>query len=177
MGTAITWLIAFFVVVAAALTAVTGVISTGSNRAESVAASDERLIEELETSIKLVSAGLVTGSGNTQVDIVVTNDGRRSLGEFGEWDVMVRYDQFGPAGETYMTPVYSATLVDNSWTAHSFWLDYDTSQDELIEPGRLNVHEEMVIRIQLSPKIQNNTSVVVTITTPVGFTETIIFVA
>ncbi len=175
MGTAITWLIAFFVVVASALTAVTGVISTGSNRAESVSASDERLIEELETSIKLVSA---QSSGNRlEIEIVVTNDGRRSLGEFDEWNITVRYDQDREAPETYTVPFYTTSLVDNSWVTDSFWLDYGDSQDELIEPGRLNVHEEMVIRIRLNPRMQRDTPVVVTITTSVGFTETIIFVA
>ena len=159
MGTAITWLIAFSVVIASLFTAVTGVISTGSLRAESVAVSDQRLIEELETSIELV----------------LTNDGRTSLGEFEDWILTVRYDQDKAAGETYVVPFYSDSLVDNSWVTHSFWLDYDASQGELIDPGRLNVHEEMVIRIKLNPKMEKNKLVVVTVTTPAGFTETIIF--
>ncbi len=175
MGTAITWLIAFFVVSASAFTAVTSVLSMGSSRAESISASDERLIEELETSVQLVSAGLVNGSGNKQIDIVVTNDGRRALGEFEEWDVAVRYDRSGSASEIYVMLDYSASAVDDSWTDQSFWLDYDSTQGELIETGRLNVHEEMVIRVQFSTKIQGSTPVVVTITTPVGVTETIIF--
>ena len=91
MGTAITWLIAFFVVVATALTAVTGVISSGNDRAESVSASDQRLIDELETSIKFVS--VKTRDKNKQIEIVFTNDGRRSLAEFEDLIITVRYDQ------------------------------------------------------------------------------------
>ena len=173
MGTAITWLIAFSIVVAAAFSTITGVISAESNRAESVSARDERLIEELETSIKLVSAQ--SRDKRKQIEIVLTNDGRRSLAEFEEWIITVRYDQDKEAGETYTVPFYSDSLVDNSWITFSFWLDYDSSQAELIEPERFNVHEEMVIRIKLDPKMEKNKPVVVTITTPVGFTETIIF--
>ena len=173
MGTAITWLIAFSVVIASLFTAVTGVISTGSLRAESVAVSDQRLIEELETSMKFVS--VKTRDKNKEIELVLTNDGRTSLGEFEDWILTVRYDQDKAAGETYVVPFYSDSLVDNSWVTHSFWLDYDASQGELIDPGRLNVHEEMVIRIKLNPKMEKNTLVVVTITTPAGFTETIIF--
>ena len=173
MGTAITWLIAFFIVVTTALTTVTGVISTGSGRAESIAARDLRLIEELETSIKFVTATI--RNKNKEIEIVITNDGRRSLGEFEDWIITVRYDQEKAAPETYLVPFYSASLVDFSWVADSFWLDYAASQGELIEHGRFNVHEEMVIKIQVNPKIEKNRPVVVTITTGAGFTETVIF--
>ena len=173
MGTAITWLIAFFVVVATALTAVTGVISSGSDRAESVSASDQRLIDELETSIKFVS--VITRGANKEIELVLTNDGRTSLAEFEDWILTVRYDQDNSDPETYTVPFYSTSLVDNSWITHSFWLDYDASQNELIEPGRFNVHEEMVIRIKLNPKMEKNRPVVLTITTPIGITETVIF--
>ena len=175
MGTALTALIAFMLVIGAALTAVNTVLSTGANRADATIADNERLIEELETSISLVSAATVGGSGNSQLDVVVTNDGRRSLGSFEDWDITVRYDQAGAPGETFTSPVYSDTLVDNTWTAHSFWLDYTGSQVELIEAGRLNMHEELVIRIQLDPNFAPNTPVVITVTAPTGYTDTIIF--
>lgn len=175
MGTAITWLIAFFVVVATALTTVTSVISTGSSRAESIAARDQRLIDELETSIKFVTAKIT--NKNKVIEIVITNDGRRSLGEFEDWIITVRYDQDRAAPETYLVPFYSTSLVDSSWVADSFWLDYGASQGELIEHGRFNVHEEMVIRIQVNPKIEKDRPVVVTITTGAGFTETVIFLS
>ncbi len=175
MGTALTALIALMLVIGAAVTVVNTVLSTGGNRADAITADHERLIEELETSISLVSATAVGGSGNSQFDVVVTNDGRRSLGSFDDWDITVRYDQAGAPVETFTSPVYSDTLLDNTWITQSFWLDYAGSEPELIEAGRLNMHEEVVLRIQLDPKFQNNTPVVITVTAPTGYTGTIIF--
>jgi len=162
-------------VIGAAVTAVNIVLSTGGNRADATAAYYERLIEELETSISLVSAITVGGSGNSQFDVVITNDGRRSLGSFDDWDITVRYDQSGAPGETFTYPVYSDTLANNTWITQSFWLDYTGSQPELIEAGRLNMHEEVVLRIQLDPGFAPNTPVVITVTAPTGYTHTIIF--
>ena len=162
-------------VIGAAVTAVNTVLSTGGNRADATTADNERLIEELETSISLVSATAVGGSGNSQFDVVITNDGRRSIGEFEDWNITVRYDQAGASGETFTSPVYSDTLVNNTWITQSFWLDYTGSKPELIEAGRLNVHEEVVLRVQLDPKFQNNTPIVITVTAPTGYTGTIIF--
>ena len=162
-------------VIGAALTAVNVVLSTGGNRADATAAYYERLIEELETSFSIVSATTVTGSGDSQFDVVVTNDGRRSLGSFDDWIITVRYDQVGAPGETFASPAHSDTLVDDTWIAHSFWLDYAFSQPELIEAKRLNIHEEVVLRIQLDPTFQTATPVVITVTAPTGHTDTIIF--
>ena len=162
-------------VIGTAITAVNVVLSTGGDRANSIKADNERLIEELETSINLVSAATVGGSGNSQFDVVVTNDGRRSLGKFEDWNITVRYDQAGAPGETFTSPLYSDTLVNNTWITHSFWLDYTGSQAELIEMGRLNMHEEVVVRIQLDPSFAPNTPVVITVTAPTGYTDTIIF--
>ena len=162
-------------VIGAAVTAVNTVLSTGGNRADATTADNERLIEELETSISLVSATTVGGSGNSQFDVVVTNDGRRSLGSFDNWDITVRYDQAGAPGETFASPAYSDTLVNNTWITQSFWLDYTGSQPELIEAGRLNMHEEVVLRIQLDPNFAPRTPVVITVTAPTGYTDTIIF--
>jgi hypothetical protein len=175
MGTALTALIALMLVIGAAVTAVNTVLSTGGKRADAMTADNERLIEELETSISLVSATTVSGSGNTQFDVVVTNDGTRGLGSFDDWNITVRYDQAGAPGETFTSPVYSDTLVNNTWITQSFWLDYTGSQAELIEAGRLNMHEEVVVRIQLDPGFAPNTPVVITVTVPTGYTDTIIF--
>lgn len=174
MDTAIVSLIAFFVVIGSAITAITGVIDIGGNRAESVASSNALLIEELESSFKLVS--VKQADKQKRIELVVTNDGRRTLGDFEDWIVTVRYDQDKADPETYLAPPYSDTLVDNSWTVDSFWLEYK-SQAELIEPERLNVYEEMEIRIKLNPKMEKNTWVVVSLTSPYGVTESITFKA
>jgi hypothetical protein len=175
MGTAIAQMIALMLVIGTAVTAVNTVLTTGADRSSSIAASNERLIEELETSISIISAATVIGSGDSQFDVVVTNDGRRSLSNFDEWNITLRYDQVGASGETFTSPAHSDTLVDNTWIAESFWLDYASSHTELIEAKRLNVHEEVVLRIQLDPAFQTATPVVIKITTSTGQTNTIIF--
>lgn len=175
MGTAIAQLIGLMLVIGSAVTAVNTVLTTGADRSSSITANNERLIEELETSISIVSPTTVTGSGDSQFDVVVTNDGHRSLGSFDDWIITVRYDQVGAPGETFASPAHSDTLVDDTWIAHSFWLDYAFSQPELIEAKRLNIHEEVVLRIQLDPTFQTATPVVITVTAPTGHTDTIIF--
>jgi len=147
MGTAVISLFAFFLVIGSTMTAINTVVKTGSDKAEAVAESNERLLRELETSLVLVSATAVTGGGVTQVDVVVTNDGQRTIASFEDWDVTVRYDQTGVADETVVLVPHASVTTDNSWTDLSFWLDYGNSVAELIEPERINQLEEMVMRI------------------------------
>ncbi|MDP6667608.1 MAG: hypothetical protein QF357_09460 [Dehalococcoidia bacterium] len=175
MGTVITGLIGLMLVIGTALTAVNTVLTTGSDRSSAIIADYELLIEDLETSFSVVSATTVSGSGSSQFDVVVTNDGRRGLGDFDDWDITVRYDHVGAPGETFAWLAHSDTLVDNTWITHSLWLDYADSQPELIEAGLLNIHEEVVLRIQLDPKFQMATPVVITVTAPTGYTCTTIF--
>ena len=170
MGTVITWVISFFLVVSTAFVAINSVLTNSGNQAQAVAASNQLLIDDIESSFKLVS--LTEGVGQTRLDLVLTNDGRRALDDFEDWVVTVRYDQ-SSGGETYVAPAYATVLIDNTWTAHSFWLDYTGATPEAIEPSRLNVHEELEIRIQLSPLLEASTFVVVTLTSPTGTTESI----
>ena len=95
MGTAVVSLIAFFLVIGATMTAVNTVLKISTDNAEAQAASNDRLITDLETSVELVSATAATGGGVTQVDVVLSNSGRRSLSDFSDWNVTVRYDQTG----------------------------------------------------------------------------------
>ena len=106
MGTAIASLFAFFLVIGATMTAVNTVLDTGENNAKVRAANDHRLITNLETSVGLISATAPTGGGVTQVDVVLTNDGIRSIASFEDWDVTVRYDQTGAADETVLMAPY-----------------------------------------------------------------------
>ena len=114
MGTAIAQMIGLMLVIGTAITAVNTVLTTSADRSASIAASNERLIEELETSISIVSAATVSGSGDSQFDVVVTNDGRRRLGNFDDWDITVHYDQVGALSETYASPAHSDTLLDDT---------------------------------------------------------------
>jgi hypothetical protein len=175
MGTAVVSLISFFLVIGTTMTAVNTVLKTGSNNAEAQATSDAQLIAEIETSVKLVSATATTGGGVTQLDVVLSNDGRRSLADFADWNVTVRYDQTGGSDETVLHTPYATSTTDNSWTDLSFWYDHGNSIVELIEPSRINQQEEMVMRIQLNPEVQSSTSGEITITTPTGQTGTIYF--
>lgn len=175
MGTALSSLIALFLVIGTTITAVYTVLGSGSDRALALAVSNERLLTELETSIGLVSATAYADAGSTRVDVVITNDGRRGLGSFEDWDVGVRYEQLGSPGETVVHLAYSTTESDNTWTDASFWIDYGNSVAELVEPGRLNPLEEMLMRVRLNPQVEPSTTGEVTITTPTGQTGTIFF--
>ncbi|NQW20369.1 MAG: hypothetical protein HQ477_06555 [Chloroflexi bacterium] len=171
MGTAITWLISFFLVTTTAFAAITSVINTGSSRTEAISASDHLLVEDLESSFKIIDINESTGQ--TLVHVVITNDGRQSFANFDDWVITLKYDQAQAASETVLVPTYTNTLIDNTWTDFEYWLDYNADHPELIEPGVLNAHEEMEIRIQVNPKLENNTYLVVTVTSPSGITESV----
>jgi len=173
MGTAITWLIAFFIVITTAFAAINGVMSTGASRAEAYAATDQLLIDDVESSFKLVSAR--QSAGHTLINLIITNDGRTSFTNFEDWVVTVRYDQKGGADEIFLVPPYTNSLSDNTWTAQEFWLDYDQDDPEVIEPGVLNPHEEMEVRIQINPNLEHRTWIVLTMTSPWGVTDTLTF--
>ena len=104
---------------------------------------------------------------------MITNDGRQSFANFDDWVITLKYDQAQAASETVLVPTYTNTLIDNTWTDFEYWLDYNADHPELIEPGVLNAHEEMEIRIQVNPKLENNTYLVVTVTSPSGITESV----
>ena len=155
--------------VTTAFAAITVVINNGSNRTEAISASNQSIIETLESSFKIVD--IRQSTGHTLLHVVITNDGRRNFENFEDWDIVLRYDQHGADPETILTPPYTDTLVNSTWTDFEYWLDFDVNDPALIEPGILNVHEEMEIRIQVEPKLQHNTYLVVTITSPDGVTE------
>ena len=175
MDTAVTWIIAFFIVVSTAFAAINGVITTGSDRAQAHAAADQRLVEDLESSFKITD--IRQSGGHSLVHVVITNDGRQSFTNFDDWVITLKYDQHGAADETILVPNHTDTLVGNTWTDFEYWLDYDADDPELIEPGVLNVHEEMEIRIRIDPKVEHNTYLVVTVTSPTGITESIAYLA
>jgi len=156
-------------VVTTAFAAITVVINNGSNRTEAISASNQSIIETLESSFKIVD--IRQSTGHTLLHVVITNDGRRNFENFEDWEVVLRYDQHGADPETILVPPYTDTLVNSTWTDFEYWLDFDVNDPALIEPGILNVHEEMEIRIQVEPKLQHNTYLVVTITSPDGVTE------
>ena len=112
MSTAITWLISFFLVISTTMTAVTVVLANGNSNTEAISDSNALLIEELESSFKLVS--VTQKDKHKRIELVVTNDGRRTLADFEDWIITVRYDQDRGAPETYLVPFHSDTLVDNS---------------------------------------------------------------
>lgn len=154
-----------------AIAAITVVINNGSNRTEAITQSDQTIIKTLESSFKIVDISHSTGQ--TLIHVIITNDGRRSLENFDDWEIVLRYDQHGADPETIIVPTHTDSLVNGTWTDFEYWLDYDANDPALIEPGILNVHEEMEIRVQVDPKLENNTYLVVSVTSPHGVTESV----
>jgi hypothetical protein len=175
MTTAVLALFAFFLVIGTTMTAVNTVLNTGSNNAQALAADYELLIEEIESSFDVISATETTGGGGSYIDVVITNDGKRSYEDFSEWEVTVRYDQTGGDDETVVFTPYNSTETDNTWRDYTFWLDHGNSVVEAIEPNHLNQHEEMVLRIHVVPEVEATTTGEVTITSPTGQTAVIYF--
>lgn len=174
MTTAVLALFAFFLVIGTTMTAVNTVLNTGNSNAQALAADYELLIEEIESSFEMVSATESAGGGGSYIDVVISNDGKRTFKEFDDWAVTVRYEQDGDS-ETVLLAPYNSTETDNTWRDYSFWLDHGNSVVEAIEPNQLNQHEEMVLRIHVVPEVEATTTGEVTITSPTGQTGVIYF--
>lgn len=112
-------------------------------------------------------------SDGEQVEIVVSNDGEVSLGDFNSWDVIVEYDSDTSSYAKWLPYTTSAPPENNKWTIDGIYFD---GSPESIEPNILNPGEEMTILVQLDPPVAKKTTNLATISTPNGVDTQIIFV-
>ncbi|MEX0762840.1 MAG: hypothetical protein WD208_00675 [Dehalococcoidia bacterium] len=167
-------LIAFVLVIGAAFTALQGVVDTGARQAQALAESRAHMLHQADGDVAPLSAGSSTLLGVTDVDVTVTNRGRLVYASFEDWDVVVRYED--TLGQQVVRNVpYSPSLAPGAWTDQQILLDPGAGTTELIDPGLLNPHEELVIRIRLLRTLGLGTTNEVTVTTPEGGGGTIFF--
>ncbi|GEM_PF-1368085 len=167
MSAAIPAVIGFAITVASVFTGFWGLLDVRATQALASVAFNEARRRDAMADVRAI-AGVETGSGTySEVDVTLTNAGKLSYAVFSKWDVVVKYDaDAGP--ETRLYVPYSATAANNTWRVQQHYLDSGVSSPELVEPGVLNPGEEVVIRIRVSPQVENGTVGEVVISPPLG---------
>ncbi len=106
-----------------------------------------------------------TLNNGSELDVTIKNDGNTSLIDFDKWDVIIRYQN----GATQWVPYSSSTP---GWSITGIYLnDYP----EVFEPNILNPDETMVIKVNLSPVVSENTTNLALISTDNGVSTQITF--
>ena len=143
-------------------------------RATTTAESFNDRFDRLRADLRPLSA-TETGFGSySEVDVTLTNAGANPYADFADWDVVVNYVAAGGIQTRAYLP-YSATPSDDTWRVQALHLDSGTATVELIGPGLLDPGEEAVLRLRLSPEVQNGSNGEVTVTSSNGRTAYVQF--
>ena len=176
MGTAAISLIAFFLVLGAAFTAIGDALGIPGRSAETQRAAWNQALRLVDTDVQALSADPTSTLLVTDVDVLIENTGRTKFAssDFPEWEVVVRYqDTLGSERFEYIT--YAEAVSAGNWTVEQIYLDESTSTAEAYEPGIFNPNEQMVINVRLFRVLGINTTNSVTISTPEGDRSSVLF--
>ncbi len=164
--------------VAVMVTGVLAVASSSCSSVDLVSGSWGQMAEQTRemARTRISFAGREVGVQGINVEIILTNTGRMALGDFPRWDVVVEY--YGGNQRVYCIkwlPYSEGVPGDNEWTVHGIYLDAQTGEPEVFEPGILNPGEEIVIQLRLSPKVWTNTTNRLLVATSNGVAAPVIF--
>ena len=109
----------------------------------------------------------IKNSGAT-LEVVLKNEGSIKLTDFDRWDIFLQYYTDSASYEIDWYPYVSAFPANNPWTNAGIYVDANTAQPEIYEPGILNPGEEMVVQLQLMPTIGMTTTNMLTVSTEFG---------
>ena len=100
---------------------------------------------------------------------------RVALNDFPRWDVVIQYT--GSDNNYYIKrlPYTAGALGNNQWTVTGIFLDAQTSDPEIFDPGILNPDEEVVLQIKLNPAVKALSTNLVSVVTPNGIVSQINF--
>ena len=126
----------------------------------------ERDENTIRTSISPVSTALLPG--RQILEVTLRNDGETQIADFALWDVTVQYYDYLNNYHTCWLTYVEGTPDDNQWRVKGIYLDAGTETSELLEPGVLNIDEEIIIQAKLSPKVHITANNLAIISTPDG---------
>lgn len=102
------------------------------------------------------------------LEVVLKNEGSTKLADFDRWDLFLQYYTDSAAYEIDWFPYVNSAPSNNQWTNAGIYVDANTAQAEVYEPGILNPGEEIVVQLQLLPTIGMTTTNMLTISTEHG---------
>lgn len=98
------------------------------------------------------------GHNLTILDLRMENSGQTKLSDFEQWDVIVQY--YDTSGQYHVAwlPYVEGTLGDNQWKVQGIYMDANTGDPEVFEPGILNPGEGIRMRAKLYPAVDDDTT-------------------
>jgi len=172
MGNALVTLILVTVVLVGVLTLASGSISSLDMISNSWKQMEEQMSERSRTRIDCVNATASNSTDETEVTMIVSNEGHVSLANFAHWDVIAQYYDGANDYHAKWLSYSSSAPNSNEWTVNEISFN---GTPETIEPGILNSGEEMEIIARLDPAVAENTTALATVSTPNGVSSQIIF--
>lgn len=169
-------IVTVIVVVALILTAGLNIFHTSLDTQEALMTSwqemEERTDDRVHTTLTPISA--TVQNNGALVALTLRNDGRTSLVDFDEWDIILQYYSSGNIYNTDWYPYTSGTLGSNQWTTAGIYTDAASGIPELFEPGILNPDEELVLQLNIAPGIAVSTTNRLALSTKNGITASTI---
>lgn len=107
-------------------------------------------------------------SNGSIVEVVLKNNGSTKLADFDRWDLFLQYYTDSATYETDWYPYVTTFPGSNQWTNAGIYIDANTAQPEVYEPGILNPGEEIVLQLQIMPSIGMTTTNMLTVSTEYG---------
>lgn len=168
-------IVTVIVVVALILTAGLNIFQTSLDTQEQLMTSwqemEERTDDRIRTDLTPISATIQNNGGLVQ--LTLRNNGRTSLTNFDEWDIILQYYSSGDVYHTDWYPYTSGAPGGNQWAA-TLYTDAAGGIPEQYEPGILNPDEEMVLQLNVAPGIGLTTTNRLLLSTNNGITASTI---
>lgn len=154
-----------------------GFLSSVNNNATSWKQMGERDTAILRTELSQMAqtpAGEGCGGLSTTY-VTIANTGMTKLADYDEWDVIIQYQDTGGGRWVKWLPYNPSSPGDNEWGIFGIYLDETAGKPEMFEPGILNPGEEIKITVKLNPAIGDNTTNLMTVSTPNGVSASVHF--
>ena len=145
-------------ITAGALTLTQASLSSASDMSLAWDKMVERSGERSRTDLTLLTADL-QGSGS-DIDISIRNSGQTALADFSMWDAVIRYYETSDNLDLkvlWLPYTTEAQPANGQWTVTGIYMDADTLEAEVYEPGVFNPGEQMIIRLTIIPAIPAET--------------------
>ena len=152
MSAAITYLLTGFCIAATVFTLAGDMLRSFDDVTDAWTESEAR--SEKKTGARISGPDGLSVSATSTVQITLENEGKGTLGQFSDWDVIFEVQEAPGLAITYLTYTENAVPAANQWTVNGIYLDASTVPpvEETVDPGVFNPGEEMVILAKPSPR-------------------------
>ena len=173
METVIVSVICIALMVIGGMTMAQGFLSSVDSTTMGLEEISDRDEQIMRTDLATINA---TQPSASILEVALRNDGQTKLASFSKWDVIVQYHDAIGSYQVKWLPYVDGTPGNDEWAVKGIYLNAENQTAEVFEPGILNPGEEMIIEVELSPKVGKDYINDVVISTPNGVPTSISFI-